>query len=154
MTTFLIIVVIGVVVGFACNALRNPEGKAASPDSQRPANPNLPCLKTGSCPYEYDRQSDRDIEGMPFLENDDRSCPVYGHICPEFMEQVGFTPEDLEIRAVIHCGSLLDIAAANRPDINPEAVAEMKKRLSEVVILYPIDRYPQYYSVDGSPAAR
>jgi hypothetical protein len=66
----------------------------------------LPCKRTGECPYEYDKDSERDIEGMPFIADDPRSCPEYGHICPEFMEELGLTLEELQIRSVLHCGSV------------------------------------------------
>jgi hypothetical protein len=54
-----------------------------------------PCETRGTCPYEYDNNPERDIEGMPLLYGDPRSCPDYGHICPEFMEEFGLTLEDL-----------------------------------------------------------
>jgi hypothetical protein len=41
---------------------------------------DLPCTGGLECPYEYDKNPERDIEGMPFIENDPRSCPKYGHI--------------------------------------------------------------------------
>ena len=63
----------------------------------------LPCNNDNPCPYDYSLNPDRDIEGMPFIDNDTRSCPDYGHICPEFMEDLGLSIEDLEIRAVFHC---------------------------------------------------
>ena len=67
----------------------------------------LPCKKTGECPYEYNKKPERDIEGMPFINEDPRSCPIYGHICPEFMEELGLTVGDLNIRATIHCGAIM-----------------------------------------------
>jgi len=106
----------------------------------------LPCKKTGDCPYEYDKSSDRDVEGMPFVDGDPRSCPEYGHICPEFMEDFGLTVEGLNIRAIIHCGGLLDCQVADGMT-DPEApeVKILKKRYKEVIRQYPQERYPQYY---------
>lgn len=109
----------------------------------------LPCEKTGNCPYEYDKNSDRDIdiEGMPFVErNDPRSCPVYGHVCPEFMEDFGITVEDLNIRAAIHCGALMDhfVKEGTVSKDSPEYKAVMEK-YQEAIKKYPRESYPQYY---------
>ena len=57
--------------------------------------------------YHYGPNCKSNIEGMPFdlwEEGDPRSCPIYGHICPEFMEDFGLTKEELDIRATYHCG--------------------------------------------------
>ena len=83
---------------------------------------------------------------MPVVGGDPRSCPEYGHICPEFMEDFGLTVEELNIRATIHCGGLLDYQVAEGmtdPD-TPEFKA-LKKRYEEITSEYPRDRYPQYY---------
>ncbi len=106
----------------------------------------LPCLQTGDCPYEYDCDSDRDVEGMPFIEGDERSCPDYGHICPKFMEDFGLTVEDLNIRAVIHCGDVMkELVKSGEED--PEAI-ECKILMEEyekLINTYPQESYPQYY---------
>jgi hypothetical protein len=106
----------------------------------------LICKKTGSCPYEYDKDSDRDVEGMPFIEEDPRNCPVYGHICPEFMEDFGFTPEDLNIRAIIHCGGLIDhIADEGGIDRESELYVQMKSEYEKTLEKYTLEEYPYYY---------
>ena len=48
----------------------------------------LPCKIKDFCPFEYDQNPDRDIEGMPLIDDDPRSCPKYGHICPEYMKNL------------------------------------------------------------------
>jgi len=67
----------------------------------------LPCQEGEACPYEYDLHPERDIEGMPFVDGDPRSCPVYGHICPDFMEEFDLTVEDLDRNATLHCSAVL-----------------------------------------------
>jgi hypothetical protein len=106
----------------------------------------LPCKTTGDCPYEYDKGSDRDVEGMPFLDTDPRSCPEYGHICPKFMEDFGLTVEELNIRATIHCGSLLDyLVETGQVDVNSSEYKALVNRYEELTRKYPRDRYPRYY---------
>ena len=109
-------------------------------------NNNFLCQKTGECPYEYDKDSDRDVEGMPFIENDPRSCPNYGHICPEFMEEFELTVNELNIRATIHCGSLLDdLVQTGEADPESPVCKALKDRYEEVTGRYPRDQYPKYY---------
>ena len=123
------------------NLFRRIFGKAARPES-----PSLPC-STGACPYEYSGTSDRDVEGMPFAENDPRSCPQYGHICPEFMEDFGLTVEDLNIRATVHCGSLIKhLISEGKADPEAEPTLRLLGRLAEVIRCYPPDRFPHYYA--------
>jgi hypothetical protein len=108
----------------------------------------LPCQKTGECPFEYDKDSDRDVEGMPFVENDPRSCPEYGHICPEFMEDFELTVDDLNIRATIHCASvMLHLVEKGEVDENSQEYKELMTRYKEIAEKYPIEKYPQYYDV-------
>jgi hypothetical protein len=112
----------------------------------RKKNKNLACYRTGDCPYEYDKDSDRDIEGMPFVDGDPRSCPQYGHICPEFMEDFGLTVDDLNIRATIHCGSLIDhLIDQGQADAESAPVKALKQRYEELTKQYPADKFPQYY---------
>ena len=107
---------------------------------------NLPCVKTNDCPYEYNKEGDRDIEGMPFIDNDPRSCPKYGHICPVFMEELGFTVQDLNIRAVIHCGSLLDHQVEEGMiSSDSDEYKGLKAKYIEITTKYPKDKFPQYY---------
>lgn len=106
----------------------------------------LPCQKTGECPYEYEKNPDRDIEGMPFVENDPRSCPKYGHICPEFMEDFSLTAGDLNIRATIHCGNIMPhLVKEGKIDINSTQYKELMIRYEEEIKKYPIEKYPKYY---------
>ena len=106
----------------------------------------LPCAKTGDCPYEYDKESDRDVEGMPFIKGDERSCPEYGHICPEFMEDFGLTVEELNIRAAIHCGGLMEhFVNQGKVSRNSEEYALVMEKYREALRKYPRDKYPQYY---------
>lgn len=106
----------------------------------------LPCDATGDCPYEYDRESGRDVEGMPFSKYDPRSCPVYGHICPKFMEDFGLTIEELHVRAAIHCGRLLDyFVQTGEIDKKSDEYIAMIKEYERVIKKYPIDKYPKYY---------
>ncbi|MBN2227253.1 MAG: hypothetical protein JW763_07790 [candidate division Zixibacteria bacterium] len=106
----------------------------------------FPCRKIGKCPFEYDQNSDRDIEGMPIINNDNRSCPVYGHICPRFMEDFGLTVEDLRIRAIIHCGEHIDDAIAQgEVSLDDPAVQALKMKYDQTIRQYPRDRYLKYY---------
>lgn len=108
----------------------------------------LPCEidARGDCPYEYKKNPERDIEGMPFAEGDARSCPKYGHVCPEFMDDFGLTPEELNIRASIHCGAVLDqmLDRGSLTEDSPEYRLQ-KKRYEDTLRMYPRDKYPQYY---------
>jgi hypothetical protein len=106
----------------------------------------LPCIQSRECPYEYEKEPERDIEGMPQVKGDRRSCPEYGHICPAFMEDFGLTVEELDIRAAIHCGGLMDYflqEGAVTKD-SPEYIEVMKK-YKEMKEKYPRNKYPQYY---------
>jgi hypothetical protein len=60
------------------------------------------CEGAESSPRGYDIDLGPDIEGMPFLEGDPRTCPVYGHICPEFIRDLGLTKTELGLRGMIH----------------------------------------------------
>ncbi|MEW6351398.1 MAG: hypothetical protein AB1646_20285 [Thermodesulfobacteriota bacterium] len=115
--------------------------------SFRKESSTLPCAGGEDCPYEYDKESDRDIEGMPFVTGDPRSCPQHGHVCPKFMEDFGLSVEDLNIRATIHCGSLLDhIIAEGKASAESPEVKALRNRYEEVRRQYPPDEFPQYYS--------
>lgn len=105
----------------------------------------LPCT-TMDCPYEYDRNPERDIEGMPFVDDDPRSCPHYGHICPEFMEDFGLTVEDLKIRSLIHCASVMK----NLVDVKQVSKWSWRyfvlwREMRRVLRKYPPDKFPHYY---------
>ena len=107
----------------------------------------LPCYRGGECPYEYDKDSDREIEGMPFAKNDPRSCPTYGHVCPKFMEDFGLTIEDLRIRATIHCGELMmRMIKDGRHDPDDPMTPVMLQAYKETLEKYPLDKFPQYYA--------
>jgi hypothetical protein len=108
----------------------------------------LPCESdaAGACPFEYDMRPDRDIEGMPFDEEDPRSCPKYGHVCPHFMEDFGLTPADLDIRASIHCGEIIDELV--KKGVLEKGSAEyraQKHRYENTRRMYPREKFPQYY---------
>ena len=106
----------------------------------------LPCERNEDCPYDYAKEPDRDVEGMPFAEGDPRSCPHYGHVCPEFMEEFGLTVRELNIRATIHCGGAVDyLVETGKLDPDSPQCKVLKKRHEEVTTQYPMDRYPQYY---------
>ena len=105
----------------------------------------LPCEKNDDCPYEYDRDPERDIEGMPFIDDDPRRCPLYGHICPEFMEELGLTVEDLNIRAVIHCGMVMENSIKERQASNSRGNRKVVKRFHDIMKKYPPNEFPQYY---------
>lgn len=106
----------------------------------------LPCKMKGYCPYEYDRDPDRDIEGMPFLDEDPRSCPEYGHICPGFMEDFDLTVEDLKIRAIIHCGNLMELMV-EQGEIkrNSPIYIQLMKDFKDTIKKYSPQEYPEYY---------
>lgn len=48
----------------------------------------LPCQKDGECPYDMDGDSAQAIEQMPVVEDDPRTCPTHGRICPGFVEEL------------------------------------------------------------------
>lgn len=99
--------------------------------------PGLPC-DTGSCPYEYDQNPERDIEGMPLIQDDPRTCHTYGHICPEYMEDLGLTANDLRIRAILHHGALArKMIKAGRWE-KSEITEELLQRYEELRRLYPV----------------
>lgn len=112
----------------------------------------LPCLSK-ECPYEYDKGSDRDIEGMPFPkdEKDKRACPNYGHICPEFMKDLDFSVSDLRIRATIHCGfTAKDMLATGKWKLSEmgetaNQIEDLLRRYDQILEKYPQDKYPKYY---------
>ncbi len=109
--------------------------------------PALPC-RSGECPYEYDKGSEREIEGMPFPRkcDDPRACPTYGHLCPQFMQELGLTVEDLQIRATIHCGALADtLVEQGKLSTDSEQYKMLVAKFDEVKRTYPIEDYPQYY---------
>ena len=103
----------------------------------------FPCESDGHCPFEYDQHPDRDIEGMPLLENDPRGCPKYGHVCPVFMEECDLTPQELDIRAEIHCFLLLARIAPE--ELSKPEFAPLVESYPDVMRRYPPAEYPQYY---------
>jgi hypothetical protein len=106
----------------------------------------LPCQQWKQCPYLYDEYAGREIEGMPFIADDPRSCPKCGHICPEFMGSFGFSPEDLEIRALLHCGGLLELLAElGRIDKNSDEYYQFQEKYQVTLKRYPLAEFPQYY---------
>ncbi len=108
----------------------------------------LPCGGKSECPYDADRCSDRDIEGMPFPDSrrDPRACPTYGHVCPAFMEHFGLTPEELAIRATIHCGSLAEsLVRQGKLKNDSREFVELMTRYNNLTIKYPRASYPKYY---------
>lgn len=116
---------------------------------------NLPPCKTNKkvCIFEYG-MSNRDIEGMPFPKSkfDKRKCPKYGHICPVFMEQFDLSPEDLNIRSTIHCGTLakqmIEKGEWRLEEMTKEQSDQIKsllKRFGERLKKYPPEEYPKYY---------
>ena len=124
-------------------------------DNDGEKSKNLPPCKTGKkkCIYEYG-MSDRDIEGMPFSKNrfDKRICPKFGHICPKFMEEFDLMPEDLNIRATIHCGTLAkemiekgewDLGKMDKAQANQ--IKSLLDRLDDMLKKYPPEEYPKYY---------
>ncbi len=104
----------------------------------------FPCDAGGDCPYEYrPRSPERNIKGMPLIDWDSRSCPTYGHVCPVFMEDFDFSPEDLEIRAALHCGALLKrIDEMRRITKNAYLILA---RYERTLAKYPMADYPKYY---------
>jgi hypothetical protein len=103
----------------------------------------FPCDIATDCPYEYGQNPDRNVEGMPIISDDSRSCPTYGHACPVFMEDFGFDPEDLEIRATLHCGLLLKRLRRMRE--TTKNADQILARYEETVAKYPMADYPEYY---------
>lgn len=112
----------------------------------RPAHA-LPCDLKGFCPYDYALNPDRDIEGMPFVEDDWRSCPVFGHVCPVFMEDFGLSEVDLSIRATLHCGSVLrrmiEDGTIERTTGEHHLLLE---HYAETASRYPAEKFPQFYN--------
>ena len=106
---------------------------------------SLPCDNGVDCPYDYDNSSGRDIEGMPFIDDDPRECPIYGHICPKFMEALGLTIEDLNIRAVIHCGRLAELSYKSSKDKPSEGELKLINKYKDFLKKYPSEKYPKYY---------
>lgn len=108
----------------------------------------LACERTRDCPYEYDKDQEREIEGMPFPAHDDdpRRCPQYGHICPEFMEHFGLTVDELRIRATIHCANIAMglVGQGKRDEKSPEHIALMNE-VHRIFEKYPPDDNPRYY---------
>jgi len=105
------------------------------------------CHSAKNCPYEQDKNEDAEIEGMPVIPNDPRTCRAFGHICPHFMEDFGFTRADLKIRAIIHCGETMEHRVMEgKADMNDPKVKAMCERFREVTQKFPISQYPRYYS--------
>ena len=107
----------------------------------------LPCNINDFCPYDYDLKPDRDIEGMPFIDDDPRSCPDFGHICPEFMEEFGLSIEDLNIRAIVHCASVQRYLM-KQGEMDPDSSDYIKtqKEYEDITRKYPEDKFQQYYN--------
>jgi hypothetical protein len=104
----------------------------------------FPCNASGNCPYEYGPQNpERNVEGMPLIGDDSRECPTYGHVCPVFMEDFGFTPEDLEIRAKIHCGRLVSQFKDLRE--KTKNADQILARYERTVGKYPMAAHLEYY---------
>jgi len=103
----------------------------------------LPCEVSGECPYEYGPKQERNIEGMPLIDGDSRSCPTYGHVCPVFMEAFGLTQDDLEIRAILHCGLALKRVRRIR-ERTPNA-DQILAKYEKTMAKYPMADYPKYY---------
>lgn len=107
----------------------------------------FPCDKEGHCPYNYDREPKRIIEGMPLIKDDSRSCPEYGHICPEYMEDFGLNEEDLGIRAIIHSGGvMLHRAGIGELDLGLPEYQVLLDAYKKTLLKYPPEDYPEYYS--------
>ncbi|MEW5796296.1 MAG: hypothetical protein AB1772_08025 [Candidatus Zixiibacteriota bacterium] len=103
----------------------------------------FPCELDGHCPYEYDQNTDRDIEGMPLLNNDPRGCPKYGHVCPMFMEECGLTAEGLNIRATVHCFQVM--GRLTMDEQKKVAFLLLFEKYRAILQRYPESDYPQYY---------
>ena len=67
------------------------EGDIESVRDSLEAQAILPCQKTGECPYDCGKDPERTIEFMPVVENDPRTCPTHGRICPRFLEELAQT---------------------------------------------------------------
>jgi hypothetical protein len=59
------------------------------------------------------------------------------------MEELGLGPEDLEIRATLHCGLLLKRLKRMRD--TTENVDQILARYEETLAKYPETDYPEYY---------
>ena len=106
----------------------------------------LPCSATEECPYDYDNDPEQDVEGMPVADEEDtRASPFYGHICPEFMEDFDYTPEDLRIRATIHCGWMLEADPEMAKGLSTETQDKIRSHYEELLQKYPEEAYPEYY---------
>ena len=88
---------------------------------------------------------------MPFIDDDPRSCPLYGHICPEFMEDLGLTVEDLNIRAIIHCGIVMENSIKERQTPNSRSNKKVVKRFYAIMKKYPPEEFPMYYEMTFTP---
>jgi len=64
------------------------EGDIDSVRASLEAKAILPCQKSGECLYDGKKDPERAIEQMPLVENDPRTCPTHGRICPGFMEEL------------------------------------------------------------------
>ena len=109
------------------------------PDKSRP----FPCEADNTCPYLTVPNPERDIEGMPLIVGDARSCPLCEHACPVFMEDYDLTVEELRIRSITHrcLGRLVD---------NPKVVDDPEWKSLHYqyginLLKYPPSDYPQYY---------
>ena len=103
----------------------------------------FPCELDGNCPFEYARKPDRDIEGMPLLENDPRGCLKYGHVCPVFMAECGLTAEELRIRATVHC--FLVMGGMTMDEQKKAAFLLLFEKYRDILQKYPESDYSQYY---------
>ncbi|MDD2710958.1 MAG: hypothetical protein PHV34_23520 [Verrucomicrobiae bacterium] len=122
-------------------------GPVAPPDAQ--TETIFPCQKEGAheCPFTFEKGSDREVMGMPIVEGDARTCPSCRHICPEFMETLGLTVEDLNIRAAIFCGRALE-EMASRGEADPQAAehVHLMERYREFTTRFPPGQHPRYYT--------
>lgn len=108
----------------------------------------LPCANDSPCPYEYNLNPERDIEGMPFIDDDPRSCPDYGHICPKFMEDMGLTTEHLDIRAVFHCAAIYIKTREMNKNLQvdeDESMKTMVEKYKEYLGKYNPRENPEYF---------
>ena len=108
----------------------------------------FPCEidEKGRCPYETAKGPGLEIQGMPAIRRDARSCPKYSRVCPAFMGALGLSPEGLRIRAVIRRGSEAE-RLVKRGVLKRESseYRERKWEAENARRLYPKRKYPHYY---------
>jgi hypothetical protein len=108
----------------------------------------FPCEidEKGKCPYETADGPGLEIQGMPTIRRDARSCPKYTRVCPAFMGALGLSPEGLRIRAVIRRGSEAE-RLVKRGVLKKESTEyrERKWEAKNARRLYPKSKYPHYY---------